>query len=67
MNIMGPLWVDILDLQLMMSRISVMIVANTNVTYLTLVASFMIKPKCIILLCLFSGCNDAVWAGMDVN
>lgn len=67
MNIMGPLWVDMLNLQHMMSRISVMIVFHDNVTDLTLIVNFMIKTKCFILLCLLSGCNDAVWAGMDVN
>lgn len=67
MNIMGHLWVDVLDLQHTMRRIGVMIVFHINVTDLTLIANFMIKPKCLILLCLLSGCNDAVWAGVDVN
>lgn len=49
-----------------MSRISVMIVFHINIADLTLPIWWLNLFE-NVLFCLLSGCNDAVWAGMDVN
>lgn len=43
-----------------------MLYLTALILYLQLLTNFMIKPKSF-LLCVLSGCDDAVWAGVDVN